>query len=155
MESLVIKKIEKPEQKISLPNLEAYYPFTTIYGRLIETKVVGVTFEGRQEVVAQLRMGDKVWLEMEPNNSYDCNAIKVSRENGEQIGYINRHLAADIVQYFRVYGYPVHGEVALLTGSRWDGFSLGCIVSFNLPLPKRINKNIQLPSFDDWDQWDD
>ena len=154
MESLVIEKIGKPEQKISLPKLKAYYPFTTIYGRHIQTKVVGVTFEGRQEVVARLQMGDKVWLEMEPDNPYDKNAIKVTRENGEQIGYISRHLAADIVQYFQAYGYPVHGEVALLTGSRWDGFSLGCIVSFNLPMPKRTNNDVHTPSFDDWDEWD-
>ena len=155
MESLIIEKIGKPEQKIGLPKLKAYYPFTTIYGRLIQTKVVGVTFEGRQEVVARMQIGDKIWLEMEPDNPYDKNAIKVCRENGEQIGYLSRHLVADIVHYFRAYGYPVHGEVGWLTGSRWDGFSLGCIVSFNLPIPKRINKNIQPPSFDVWDEWDE
>ena len=154
MESLVIEKIVKPDQEKSLPKLKAYYPFTTIYGQHIQTKVVGVTFEGRQEVVARLQMGDKVWLEMEPDNPYDKNAIMVTRENGEQIGYLSRHLAADIVHYFRAYGYPVQGGVALLTGSHWDGFSLGCIISFNLPIPKRINNSTKFPSFDDWDEWD-
>ncbi len=154
MENLVIEKIGKPEQKISLPNLKVYYPFTTIFGRNIQTKVVGVTFEGRQEVVARLQMGDKVWLEMEPDNPYDNNAIKVCRENGEQIGYINRHLAADIVHYFRAYGYPVQGKVSMLTGSRWDGYSLGVVIAFKLPTPKRTNNNGHTSTFESWeDDW--
>ena len=155
MESLVIEKIGESEQKINLPKLKSYYPFTTIFGRLIQTKVVGVTFEGRQEVVARLRMGDKIWIQMQPYNAYDKNAIMVTRENGEQIGYINRHLAADIVHYFRVYGYPVQGKVSLLTGSRWDGYSLGVVIMFKLPMPKRANNHSHNLSFDDWEDWDE
>jgi len=155
MEGQVIERIGKPIQETRLPKLRAYYPYTTIKGRLISTRVVGVSFDGRQEVVACLRMGDRIWLEMEPDNPYDHNAIKVTRENGEQFGYINRLLAADIVHYFRAYGYPVQGKVSLLTGSRWDGYSLGVVILFKLPKPKGSNNNGHNPSFDDWEDWDD
>ncbi len=155
MESLVVENIGKSSQETYLPELRAYYPYTTIKGRLISTRVVGVSFEGRQEIVARLKMGDRIWLEMEPNNPYDRNAVMVTRENGEQFGYINRLLAADIVHYFRAYGYPVEGRVALLTGSRWDGYSLGVVILFMLPMPKKLKNNGQVPTFDNWyDDWD-
>ncbi|MBN2396641.1 MAG: HIRAN domain-containing protein [Candidatus Atribacteria bacterium] len=155
MESLVIEKVGKPVQKKSLPRLKAFYPFTDIKGQLISTRAVGVSFLNRQEIVARLQMGDRIWLEMEPDNPYDHNAIKVTRENGEQFGYINRLLAADIVHYFRAYGYPVQGKVSLLTGSRWDGYSLGVVILFKLPKPKKSNNNGYNPTFDSWeDDWD-
>jgi hypothetical protein len=155
MESLVIEKIGKPVvEKKNLPKLKTFYPYTQIKGRLVSTRVVGVTFEGRQEIVAKLQMGDRVWLEQEPHNLHDCNAVMVSRENGEQIGYINRHLAADLVHFLRSYGYPLRGKVSLLTGSKWNNYSLGCKISFKIPKLKRSNNNGHNPSFEDFDEWD-
>ena len=51
METQVIEKIEK---KVSMPllKLATVYPQSHVHGRVITTKVVGVSFEGRQEVVA-------------------------------------------------------------------------------------------------------
>ena len=85
---------------------------------------------------------------MEPSNPYDHNAIKVSRSNSEQIGYLSRFLAASIAPYFRAYRNPVKGKVSLLTGSIWDGYTLGCVVTFKLPrLIHHQNDNPEL----DWD----
>ena len=67
-----------------------------MHGRIIVTKAVGVSHDGRQEPIAKLQMGDRIWLEREPFNRYDVNAIKVVRNNGEQIGYISRHLARSL-----------------------------------------------------------
>ena len=148
METQVLEKIEKSVSK-PLPKLAPVYPQARVHGRVITTKVVGVSFEGRQEVLARLQMGDRVWLEMEPTNPFDSNAIKVCRSNGEQIGYLNRHLASSIVPYFRAYRFPVKGKVSLLTGSAWDGYTLGCVISFKLP--KLTHHNQDVPDFD----WDD
>jgi len=150
MESQVIEKISKPIQEISLPKLETTYPMSRVHGRVISTKVVGVTFEGRQEVVARLQMGDVIWLEHETDNPYDQNAIKVCRSNGEQIGYLSRQLAARIVPYFKACGHPVRGKVRLLTGNSWDGYTLGVVIIFKLPKihqSKKVNHN---HLFDDW-----
>ena len=68
--------------------IDSKTPDIRMHGRIITTKVVGVSFEGRQEVVAKLQMGDRIWLEREPFNPYDVNAIRVTRNNGEQIGYL-------------------------------------------------------------------
>lgn len=150
----VIDRIAPPIKEVDIPKLPKTFPHARVKGRVVTTKVVGVTFEGRQEVVACLRQGDRVWLEMEPTNPYDRNAIKVSRENGEQIGYLNRHLAASICPYFKAYGYPVKGRVALLTGSGFGGYSLGCTVSFKLPKQNQLNNNRSGLQFEDWDDWD-
>jgi hypothetical protein len=143
----VIEKIVRPIQEIDFPKVQSTYPQARVKGRIITTKIVGVSFEGRQEVVARLREGDRIWLEMEPTNPYDENAIKVCRSNGEQIGYLNRHLATSLINHFRAYGYPVRGRVALLTGSQWDGYTLGCVIAFKLPKPSQLTHNTQ---FDDW-----
>ena len=147
METLVIEKIAKTVS-IPLLKLATAYPQTRVHGRVITIKVVGVSFERLQEVLALLQMGDRIWLEMEPSNPYDLNAIKVSRSNGEQIGYLSRSLAASIVPYFIAYRYPVRGKVSLLTGSGWGGYTLGCVVTFKLPrFTHNNNGNPEL----DWD----
>lgn len=67
--------------------------------------VAGVSFEGRQEIICELKdvwdglatgsiLGTPaVWLEREPDNAYDANAIKVMTQFG-QIGYVPAKLAA-------------------------------------------------------------
>lgn len=118
------------------------------HGRIITTKVVGVTFENRQEVVAKLQMGDRVWLEREPFNAYDVNAIKVIRNNGEQIGYISRHLAVSLAPIMDRLNSPVRGKVYLLTGSRYEDYTLGVVIAFKLP---KVHQNPHTTSFDEWD----
>ena len=148
----VIDSIVSPIQEIELPKLQGSYPDARVKGRVITTKVVGVTFDGRQEVVARLQKGDLLWLEMEPTNPYDQNAIRVSRSNGEHIGYLNRQLAASIHPYFKAYGYPIRGRVTLLTGGGWESYTLGCMISFKLPKQHQLNNHNNL-QFEDWDDW--
>ncbi len=150
MESQVIEKISKTRMETSLPKLEATYPHTRVKGRLITTKVVGVTFKGRQEVIARLQQGDLLWLEPEPDNPYDHNAIRVCRSNGEQIGYLNRSLAAKIIPYFRAYKYHIRGKVKLLTGGYWDDYALGVVIAFKLPKPRKSNN----PYYDPFSEWE-
>ena len=68
-------------------------PYASIgdsYG--FNTKVVGVTFEGRQDLVAGLRPGETLALVREPHNPYDPNAIAV-RFGTLQIGFLRRPIA--------------------------------------------------------------
>jgi single-stranded-DNA-specific exonuclease len=56
------------------------------------TKVAGVTFEGRQRVVARCSVGEPLVLVRDPENRFDKGAIKVMRSNGEQLGFIPAHV---------------------------------------------------------------
>jgi single-stranded-DNA-specific exonuclease len=58
------------------------------------TKLAGVSFEGRQDVVVGLVPGDPLRLVRQPDNGFDPNAIAVLAPAGEQVGFLNRRLAS-------------------------------------------------------------
>jgi len=58
------------------------------------TKVVGVTFEGRQEIIRRLTAGDALTLERQPANPVDPHAVRVLTRAGEQVGYLSARVAA-------------------------------------------------------------
>ena len=58
----------------------------------VKLKVVGVTFEGRQEIIKQLDLSSTITIRREPTNKFDKNAIMVMSEKG-QIGYIGKDYA--------------------------------------------------------------
>jgi hypothetical protein len=102
-------------------------------GNRICTRVAGVTFNGRQRVVASLAIGEEIMLKREPTNPYDCNAICVERQNGQQIGYINRYLSATLAPFFDAYHMPVPASIHCLTGNLRQGYSLGAVIIFDVP----------------------
>lgn len=57
------------------------------------TKVAGVTFEDRQNLIDRCSEGEPLILEREPDNPKDGGAIKVLRANREHLGYISRKLS--------------------------------------------------------------
>ena len=105
----------------------------TIATRSIQTRVVGVTYEGRQAVVAQLQEGEQVFLVRDPNNTFDHNAIKVVRLNGQQVGFLDRNLAARVSTRLDDYGQPVQAYVSSITGGFYPGSCLGVLIRFELP----------------------
>jgi single-stranded-DNA-specific exonuclease len=59
------------------------------------TKIVGVSFEGRQDVVAGLNPGDPLALVREPENPHDPNAIAV-RYGTLRLGFLKRDIASKL-----------------------------------------------------------
>ena len=101
--------------------------------KTIETRVVGVTFNGRQAVVAQLSVGERVWLRREPHNPHDPNAIRVQRHTGQQIGYLSRTLAADLARRFDAHGKPIPALITSLPGGYAPYVALGVRIKFTMP----------------------
>jgi hypothetical protein len=64
----------------------------------IQIKVAGVTFEGRQKLLANTPKHAIIQLIPEPTNRYDVNAIKVVA-NGNHIGYIPSDYAEIITNF--------------------------------------------------------
>lgn len=62
------------------------------------TKIVGVTFENRQEIIAKLSEGQILQLRREPQNNYDSNAIKLETSTGEMVGYLRAELAQELAR---------------------------------------------------------
>lgn len=64
--------------------------------RRIIAKVVGVTFEGRQEILAKISDDTLVRLERDRRNKYDYYAVKVMAKTGdgwEQAGFLPRTMS--------------------------------------------------------------
>ncbi len=58
------------------------------------TKVVGVTFEGRQAVVSSLSVGQELAVVRDAHNPVDGNAIALKTLSGAQVGFLRRQIAA-------------------------------------------------------------
>lgn len=87
------------------------------------TKLAGVTFEGRQEVVRRLTAGVPLRLERQPENAHDANACALYDAAGDQVGFFNRRLAAALAPLIDA-GVAYEVEVSDVTGGE-DGRSLG------------------------------
>ena len=88
------------------------------------TKVVGVTFDDRQDIVGGLRRGDELALVREPDNAHDPNAIRVATADGAQIGYLRRIIAAAIAPEIDR-GAAYRASVTDVTGGADDKASRG------------------------------
>ena len=117
----------------SLKNASTNSVSSNNQGTHIITRVVGVTFENRQEVVAILEVGEQITLRREPTNPYDANAIRVERLTCEQIGYIDRYKAASLAPIFDACGGIGAGTVIQLIGGHSNGMSLGVVIEFTIP----------------------
>jgi len=98
--------------------------------KYFEVPVVGVTFDNRQQVVKTLRVNDTVTLRRDPHNSHDSNAIRVDTQNGKQIGFISRDLAAVLAPAFDRIGKPISGTVTARVGGELPGSSHGIRIRF-------------------------
>jgi single-stranded-DNA-specific exonuclease len=78
------------------------------------TKVVGVTFEGRQDVVAGVREGAALELRRDPGNAYDANAIGVWF-GALQLGFLRREIALRVAPNIDG-GERYTAEVTAVTG---------------------------------------
>ena len=107
--------------------------FTNVKTRSIETRVVGVSFENRQAVVALLTEREQVFLIREPDNAFDPNAVKVTRWDRQQVGYLNRELAKILAPRMDRYGRPVKAKVSRLIEGQFANSSLGVLIKFYLP----------------------
>ncbi len=87
------------------------------------TKLAGVTFEGRQEVVGRLRPGAPLRLERQPDNPHDASACALFDSLGDSVGFLNRRLAAVLAPAIDG-GADYDVSVADVTGGQ-DGESLG------------------------------
>lgn len=106
--------------------------------RILNTKVAGVTFEGRQAHIAKLRGGEPCRIVPEPENPYDPNALAVHvAKDGAvyHVGYVPKELAAQIAPYLE--GEALMVEITEVTGGfetyEGDTAALGLRIRIELP----------------------
>lgn len=88
-------------------------------------KAAGVTFEGRQRVVAGLKVGQELRFVPDPSNPYDNHAVKIMTLSGVQVGFIPKE------QNYTIFNNLMHGNgtyrvyVSAITGGGFNS-SYGC-----------------------------
>jgi len=90
------------------------------------TKVVGVTYGERQQVLGALVEGEVLQVVREKSNPVDENAIAVMRSTGEQLGYLRRQIAVALAPLMDD-GVAYQAQVMQVTGGG-EGRSLGANV---------------------------
>jgi single-stranded-DNA-specific exonuclease len=110
--------------------------------RLLIIKVSGVTYEGRQTILANLKGNEPVRIEPEPTNKFDPNAlaVKIAMPDGiKHAGYIPREMASQIAPVLD--GESLMVSIKEITG----GFELGNgeLAAYGLRL------RVELPQIED------
>jgi single-stranded-DNA-specific exonuclease len=92
-------------------------------------KIVGVTFEGRQERIAILSKGQKLFWKHEFGNPYDSNAIKVFSDEGctQDVGHIKASTAAKMIVMMREKKRRYDLFVENVIGGKNDGERYGLV----------------------------
>jgi single-stranded-DNA-specific exonuclease len=99
----------------------------------IDTRVAGVTFDNRQDVIARLGVNEQIWLLREPDNVHDANAIMVLRDNGELVGFIPHDLAVRLAPLMDENGEPWPAQVTAIPHNGQPDSILGVCVKFDVP----------------------
>lgn len=97
------------------------------------SKLVGVTFEGRQEVIKVLTGSEELRVRREADNAYDKNAVAVDVKFGEvwaPIGYIAKDKNADIAATLDA-GKEVFIAIASLTGGGEKSYGVNTEIEFS------------------------
>jgi len=90
------------------------------------TKIVGVSFEGRQDVVAGLNEGLALRFERQPGNEFDSNAIAV-HFGALQLGFLKKDIAKHLAPKIDE-GVAYQVEVGSLTGGGKKHFGVNIFV---------------------------
>lgn len=108
------------------------------------SKLVGVTFEGRQAVISTLKGNEPLRVRREAENEYDPNAVAVDvcindkTDDWLPIGYIAKDKNLEIAKSLDA-GIPVEIKLASLTGGNGKSFGVNIELQYN-QAPEEVKK---------------
>jgi hypothetical protein len=83
--------------------------------------IAGVQFHpGAVDAIRNLIEGDELFLEPEPTNKFDSNAIKILDENNNFLGYVPKKISAEISAMIEIGEVYCMVETLNLSGKTWE-----------------------------------
>ena len=110
------------------------------------TKIVGVTFEGRQDSLSGMEPGQDLDLVRQPENAFDANAIAV-HYGRLQLGFLKKAIAARIAPNIDA-GERYRAEVKHVTGGGTRSVGVNIWVTRERPEPERAIGSARAQSAD-------
>ena len=120
--------------------------------RVLNTRVAGVSMEGRQSIIEALRGNEACRIVPEPDNPFDPNALKVmvATANGVQcVGYVPAGIAVAVSKALD--GESVMCELLEVTGRFEGSAGLGLRIKIEIYLPDPVapaKKPSLMPRYD-------
>ncbi|USK48030.1 HIRAN domain-containing protein [Bacillus sp. CMF12] len=122
----------------------------------IPIRLSGVTYEGRQSVIARISEYDSIYLERDYHNRFDENAIGVFHYTGVSIGWIPREVARFLAPQMDD-GATIHAKILRIVGGNDLSYgveiilekeeSLGCEIQPNYDVTARRRAQQQVLDF--------
>ena len=94
------------------------------------TKIKGISIDGRQELVKQLSEDTPVFLERDPGNPHDKNAIKVVTQRGDHLGFLSRQMALVLAPLMDA-GEEYSASISTITGGIDKNFGVNLFILKN------------------------
>ena len=110
------------------------------------TKIVGVTFEGRQDLIAGMQPGEGLELVRQPGNAFDPNAIAV-HFGRLQLGFLKKAIAARIAPNIDA-GERYRAEVKHITGGGTRSAGVNIWVTREQRQPVRAGNGVRATGAD-------
>jgi hypothetical protein len=116
------------------------------------SKIVGVTFEGRQDVIARLDKNTKLRFRREPDNQYDSNAVAIDAfvqhphdffEEWLPIGYIARDKNSELAEIL-TNGKYASIEIRDITGGGDKAYGVNVYIEYERPVKLTRSPNAKL-----------
>jgi small subunit ribosomal protein S1 len=104
-------------------------------------KLVGVTRDGRQTLIAQMRAGAPVRVVRDATNRFDVNAIDVHTQSGQSLGFISRERAAKLAPMLDRVGGSVPGRVISILGG--GNYNYGIVIE--LAVNETVTPTVSAP----------
>lgn len=126
------------------------------------TKVIGVTFENRQNYIRAMAVGGKIKLVKAKYGNDGGDAVKVIDNRGNHIGFLSKELSAEIVPSMNR-GFLYRASVSAITGREYNNLGVNLCIEEYIDTPQaNINKenndntfNNHLPEYPDCYDEDD
>lgn len=151
--SIQLKILDLKYQYNVKNDLNNLYSNSSVEGKTINkldkffTKIVGITFENRQELVAKIKIGDKLALINENDNEFDSNAIKVVSPYGV-LGYLRSEIAEMLMEAISE-GVKYEAVVTNITGTENQYNGVNILVNKCELTELRYNKEIDLSTINE------
>ncbi len=91
------------------------------------TKAAGTTFEDRQAIVRELKNGQEIRMEREPENPFDKNAIALKTADGRRFGFLKAGIAKHLAPLLDK-GRNYAASVAAVTGREHETCGVNLLV---------------------------